>query len=216
MKKENQDDFEIVATSEDIDRKLQQLNENNWQQPINLSSDDFRSADLAAETPRRDENAELTEFSNELIKKYNEQFGTDISYGNWKDFVSRRAKLTKKERDVEDAVMEDLNEEMTKYLKDKFARFYINFISNQLNAMMRTEVQDDVSEISLAVIDRMEAMRKVLDKLSSLYKSSGDIEKRVENIKGKKQTVFDEETRKLINMLKSSVINKTEDTKAPF
>lgn len=213
---------ELENVSDSIDRKLEELNNNTDNSSINVNVLNVFSSDLdiadknAIKSP--DENPEFSHMVNSVVKKYNEQYDTNVEYGGLDDYLLSRAKKSEKDKQIEDVVREEVAQEAINYLENKYLLVLTKYLDAQMTQMLRTDISGDVSEISIALTDRLLAMRKELDKLKGKFKGGGDVKSKLDNIRGKNENKFDEETMRLINMLKESTIKSYEgkSSRAPF
>ena len=217
---------DLSDVSSSIDEKLKDLDrpENGGGETINITNNTLNvfSSDLATADNNAEksvgENPEFSYMVNKVVDEYNEKYGTKVSYDDFNSYLLERAKKTEKEKRVEDVVREEIAKEAIGHLENKYLLVMAKFLDAQMNQMLRSDIMNDIGEINLALIDRLLMMRKELDKLSSRYKGNGDIKSRLDNVRGKDTNQFDENTMKLINLLKESTIKQYEnnDKKAPF
>lgn len=215
-------DQDLGDISDSIDQKLAELEGNNKTvnfNTINVFSSDLDLADKNA-VKSQDENPEFSHMVSNVVGKYNEQYGTNVEYGGLDEYLLGRAKKSEKEKQIEDIVKEEVAQEAINYLENKYILVLTKYLDAQMNQMLRADISGNIDEISLALTDRMLMMRKELDKLKSKFKGGGDVGSRLDNVRGKNKTQFDEDTMRLINMLKESTLksyeNKSNSGKAPF
>lgn len=214
---------DLENISDSIDKKLEEFNISNSNvnvNVLNVFSSDLDLADKNA-VKAQDENPEFSHMVNSVVEKYNEQYNTNVEYGGLDDYLLSRAKKSEKDKQIEDVVREEVAQEAINYLENKYLLVLTKYLDAQMTQMLRADISGDVSEISIALTDRLLAMRKELDKLKGKFKGGGDVKSKLDNIRGKNENKFDEETMRLINMLKESTIksyeNKNNNTgKAPF
>ena len=215
-------DQDLGDISDSIDQKLAELEGNNKTvnfNTINVFSSDLDLADKNA-VKSQDENPEFSHMVSNVVGKYNEQYGTNVEYGGLDEYLLGRAKKSEKEKQIEDIVKEEVAQEAINYLENKYLLVLTKYLDAQMNQMLRNDVMNSISEEGIALIDRLLAMRKELDKLKGKFKGGGDVQSRLDNVRGKNKTQFDEDTMRLINMLKESTLksyeNKSNSGKAPF
>lgn len=214
---------DLEDVSDSIDRKLEELNETSNSNVnvnvLNVFSSDLDLADKNA-TKSVDENPEFSHMVNSVVEKYNEKFDTNVEYGGLDDYLLGRAKKSEKEKQIEDIIREEVAQEAINYLENKYNLVMAKYLDAQMNQMLRADISNSIDEISISLIDRLLVMRKEMDKLKGKFKGGGDIKSKLDNVRGKNENKFDEETMKLINLLKESTIksyeNKENSTKAPF
>lgn len=214
---------EIENVSSSIDKKLEELNEASNTSNVNVNvlnvfSSDLDIADKNA-VKAQDENPEFSHMVNNVVEKYNQHYGTNVEYGGLDEYLLGRANKSEKDKQIEDIVREEVAQEAINYLENKYLLVLTKYLDAQMTQMLRADISGDVSEISIALTDRLLAMRKELDKLKGKFKGGGDVGSKLDNVRGKNKTQFDEETMRLINLLKESTIKSYENTNkhsAPF
>lgn len=214
---------EIENVSNSIDKKLEELNEASNNSNVNVNvlnvfSSDLDIADKNA-VKAQDENPEFSHMVNNVVEKYNQHYGTNVEYGGLDEYLLGRANKSEKDKQIEDIVREEVAQEAINYLENKYLLVLTKYLDAQMTQMLRADISGDVSEISIALTDRLLAMRKELDKLKGKFKGGGDVGSKLDNVRGKNKTQFDEETMRLINLLKESTIKSYENTNkhsAPF
>lgn len=202
---------ELDEVSDSIDEKLAELRENNQKvvnfNTLNIFNTDIDTADFNAEKDV-EENRDFSCMVNNVVEKYNQEYGTNVTYDNLDTYLLSRADKSTEEKQIEDVVKDEVAYESIKYLENKYFLVVAKYLDSQMNQMLRTDIKDNITPESIAMLDRLLATRKELDKLSSKLKTGASIGSKLDNIRGKNKVQFDEETMRLINLLKESSIKK--------
>ena len=216
-------DLENVSSL--IDEKLEKLeNDNKVENHINFNQINILQSDLDIADKNAmkgvDENPEFSHMVNNVVEKYNQHYGTNVEYGGLDEYLLGRANKSEKDKQIEDIVREEVAQEAINYLENKYLLVLTRYLDAQMNQMLRADISGSIDEISIALTDRLLAMRKELDKLKGKFKGGGDVGSKLDNVRGKNKTQFDEDTMRLINLLKESTIKSYESnnnsSKAPF
>lgn len=202
---------EVEVVSDSIDEKLKELNNSetitNNNLTLNFFQTDIEQANNVANS-KVDENPEFANLMEKVTDKFNENLGTNVSHEDLESYLLNRASKSEKEKQEENIVREGIAQEAIGYLENKYLLVLVKYLDGQMNQMLRSDILNSVSEESMALMDRLLLMRKELEKLSSRFKGSGDTKSKLKNLRGEEQNNFDEETMKIINLLKESSLNK--------